>query len=184
MIKSYYIYTHARKNDGRVFYVGCATWQHKRRGEKSKYQRAYDFGQRTTAWFHESTNGVEVKIVFTTAERSKAFSVERQLIAKYGRADLGRGLLVNQTDGGAGAGGQIATEQSKRKKAISKIGRLNPMFGRTGALSSNRRQVSDISNARTYATVTEAANATGMPMKSLYNMLSGFRKNRTSLRFA
>lgn len=183
MIKNYYVYTHSRKSDGVVFYVGCATYNPKRRG-KDRYQRAYDFGQRTHAWRLEAQHGITTEIVFETEDRGTAFAKEIELISFYGRSDRCAGTLVNQCDGGAGAGGQVSTESSRVKKSLTKRGEKNPMFGRTGAAHPNSRKVKDTKSGTVYDSVQIAADANGLKMKTLYNRLAGHRPNTTSLEFA
>ena len=72
------------------------------------------------------------------------------------------------------------------RQNISKgvTGKANPMYGRTGAQSVRGRDVLDRSSGKIYPTVTMAAAASDMKMKTLYNMLSGHRPNTTELRFA
>lgn len=62
-------------------------------------------------------NGVEPIIEFLCKEIDEelAFLVEAEAIAKYGRKDLGKGPLLNLTDGGEGPSGQIFTEETKQK---------------------------------------------------------------------
>jgi hypothetical protein len=55
-----------------------------------------------------------VKIAETVSEQ-EAFDLEIELIAKYGRQDLGTGILRNQTDGGDGASGHIHSEEAIAK---------------------------------------------------------------------
>lgn len=51
--------------------------------------------------------------VFETEDEQAAFTKERELVALYGRRDLGTGTLFNRTDGGEGAAGAIRTEEEK-----------------------------------------------------------------------
>jgi hypothetical protein len=72
----------------------------------------------------------------------------------------------------------------KDKIRQTKYGENNPMFGRTGALSKVSRKVIDISTDIIYPSITDAADNNGLKMKTLYNMLSGHRPNKTTLKFA
>lgn len=181
MAKFYYVYTHHRADNGEVFYVGCAATQ-ERKGHGG-FGRAYDFKLRTRAWFEVAgrAGGVEVTIVARCAKRAEAFALERRLIARFGRMDRGLGLLVNQTDGGAGASGQIGTPESRRKKAIQKIGALNPMYGKESHLA---KRVRHRPSGREYRSITEAARALGYSMQGVANMLSGFRPNTADVEYA
>lgn len=54
-----------------------------------------------------------IEIVFETSVEQEAFDEEKRLIALYGRRDLGKGPLANQTDGGDGVRGFVPTEESR-----------------------------------------------------------------------
>lgn len=181
MTKRFYVYEH-RSLDGRVFYVGRGSTQN-RRGKRGPYQRAYDFGQRDEAWRKAAQGGVEVVIVAEFDDDDSAAAREAELVARYGRASEG-GCLTNHCRGGRGAPGQVNSEATRAKKAATKIGVQNPMHGRTGYLHHGRREVVDCTTGQKYPTVTAAAKALGMRMQTLHNMLTGFRPNGTSMRFA
>lgn len=59
----------------------------------------------------------------------------------------------------------------------------NYMRGRTGSAAPNRRAVVNTCTGERYPTVLIASQSAGLNMKTLYNMLSGHRPNRTPLRF-
>lgn len=50
-----------------------------------------------------------------TFDEKEAFEFETKLIAYYGRADTGVGILVNHADGGQGASGAIRTEEQNKE---------------------------------------------------------------------
>lgn len=67
----------------------------------------------------------------------------------------------------------------KERIAAGKMGALNPFYGKRTPIA---RKV--VGKGVEYASVSDAAAALGLKMKTLYNMLSGHRPNRTDLRFA
>ena len=63
------------------------------------------------------------KPIFTGTE-AECHAEEMQLIALYGRRDLGLGTLVNLTNGGEGVAGMIASEEMKAKLRASNVGKV------------------------------------------------------------
>ena len=70
------------------------------------------------------------------------------------------------------------------RTSIKKIGKLNPMYGKVGALHHNSRKVLNVVTGTMYDSVRVAAEANNYKMKTLYNWLSGHRLNPTKLEFA
>ncbi|NBV27993.1 hypothetical protein EBS02_03090 [bacterium] len=103
----FYVYMYLRKN-GTPYYVG-----------KGKGDRAFRTHNRRIRPPKDKS-----RIVFHTKDLSedKAFALEVELIAKYGRIDNGTGILRNLTDGGEGTSGLIMSDEfrAKHKEAMSK----------------------------------------------------------------
>ena len=93
-----YVYTYTRLDKNEVFYVGI--------GSDSKYKRAKNLSLRTD-YFKKIINKSKYKldIVFDDLSWEEACLKEIELIALYGRKDLGKGSLINFTDGGEGRKG-------------------------------------------------------------------------------
>ena len=179
-MKQYHTYLH-RSHDGRVFYVGCASAYIERESLLTRYQRAYAKSGHLPAWYESAGKGYSVEIIEHFTDRSAAFLAEKELIQKM--RECGE-PLVNVCDGGPGMPGAKDSDEVRRKKSITKIGELNPMYGKTGAAHPNSRKVLDATTGVVYDSVLLASEAHGLKMKTLYNWLSGHRPNPTKLEFA
>ena len=224
----YYVYRHVRSDTNEVFYVGKGT---NRRAPSSWFERPAAVCGRNKWWRNivAKTGPPIVEVVMCFGDEAACLAKERELIALYGRRDLGRGTLVNLTDGGDGTLGAVLPEESRRRlrerfsgpghpnwgkrlspetcrrKSLSmresphslrgkklpewwrrkissgKLGARNPFYGKPTPAS---RRVIDGATGQTHDSVARAAVAIGIRYQSLYDMLTGRRKNRTTLGFA
>ena len=64
------------------------------------------------------------RIVFEAAvDEAAAFAREKELVARYGRRDLGTGHLFNLTDGGDGTAGRKMPEHEKQQRSLAQKGK-------------------------------------------------------------
>ena len=105
------VYRH-RDNSNNVFYVGI--------GKNKK--RAFNYRNRSDFWKRYSKKyGVNAEIIAEDIDYDDAKDLEILLISEYGRRDLGKGMLVNMTDGGDGskeAAERFRKEAYKQRKPI------------------------------------------------------------------
>ena len=87
------VYQHRRNDTNEIFYIGIGKNKH-RAGKKTN---------RNSHW-HRIVNkyGFTKEILITNLTWEEAIKEEVRLIKKYGRKDLNKGSLVNQTNGGDG----------------------------------------------------------------------------------
>ena len=79
------VYEHVRNDTNEVFYVGIG----------KKIYRAYDKRKRTEFWKNIVKKvGYTINIIHNDIDYKDAIEIEKSLIAKYGRRDLGLGNLV------------------------------------------------------------------------------------------
>lgn len=78
--------------------------------------------------------GVEPIInVVDMPSEALAFQCEVDAIARFGRKDLGKGPLLNLTDGGEGTSGYIPSAETRKKKSVA-------MKGKTASLETRKKQ--------------------------------------------
>lgn len=122
----HFVYLHKRLTTLEVFYVGKGTMAPK---YPSPY-RALTTGRRNPLWQRtvSKDGGYIAEIVGYFSSEAESLQKEVELIACYGRRDLGRGLLSNLTDGGEGTSGHIASESLRKKRSL-RCGPLAPRWG-------------------------------------------------------
>ena len=110
-IYNYYVYAYINKRTGLPYYIG-----------KGKERRAFNNHGRV------SVPKDKRFIVFCETNLSNvgACAIERQLIQRFGRKDLGTGILLNMTPGGdSGLADQPRPEHVRNKISESLKGRAN-----------------------------------------------------------
>tara|TARA_R100000541_G_scaffold270_5_gene1058 strand:+ start:54 stop:449 length:396 start_codon:yes stop_codon:yes gene_type:complete len=87
------VYIHRKKSDDTIFYVGMG----------NSYRPNKKKGSRSVFWNRTVTkHGYYIEVLFDGLSTEEAFYIEKYLISKFGRRDLGLGDLVNMTNGGEG----------------------------------------------------------------------------------
>jgi hypothetical protein len=111
-----YLYRHIRLDTNSPFYIGI--------GSDNKYIRANESSNRNKWWKNISNKSkIDVQIMLDDLTWEEACEKEKEFIALYGRKDLGKGNLVNLTDGGEGCLGRIMTAECIAKIAESNRGK-------------------------------------------------------------
>lgn len=127
---NFYIYQLRVEGEDLPFYIGKSFKGSKRLiehlsdarslGPKGKRMKSYKIKK---AWREGKRILEETLAVVGTEEL--AHLLETELIKKYGRRDIGTGVLCNHTDGGEGVIGQVMSAETRNKMSTSKIGNKN-----------------------------------------------------------
>ena len=137
------VYEHIRNDTNEVFYVGI--------GEEEK--RAFNKHHRSPYWKHIVNKvGYSVNIIYKDIDWEDACKIEKLLIEKYGRKDLGLGNLVNMTDGGEGGSGVVVSEETRGKLSEGKKGNTN-MLGKTQS-KETRKKIGEANKGKTHSEET------------------------------
>jgi len=87
------VYQHRRNDNNEVFYIGIG----------NDVFRAGRTANRNKEWYKiKKEFGFNYEILISGISRKDAFDIEKGLIEYYGRKDMKKGNLVNQTRGGDG----------------------------------------------------------------------------------
>ena len=113
-MKIFYAYLWLRE-DGTPYYVG--------KGSGNRAFRRHGHQGR----LHTPKDRSRI-LLFVRASEADAFATERELIANWGRKNLGTGMLHNQTDGGEGPAGRKISKEARRNMSLAKKGK--PFAGR------------------------------------------------------
>lgn len=123
------IYRHIRLDTNEVFYIGIGVKEKRSRSKygRNKYWKAI-----------VDKHGYEIQVIKRNLSYNDACECERILIDWYGRKDLGKGNLVNLTNGGDTTEGYIFSQKTKNKIGLANIGRkhsleINKKKGRIGS---------------------------------------------------
>lgn len=119
--KRFYVYVLTRPS-GEPFYVGKGSGDRIAKHELEAAKVCLDGHRlRVIRSILHAGGSIGYEIAGTFDSENEAFDKERDLISAIGRLDLGRGPLVNYTDGGEGASNPSAATIEKRAKKLKKL---------------------------------------------------------------
>jgi hypothetical protein len=125
-MNKYYVYAYMRE-DGTPYYIGKGcdrrAWEQHRVGGKG---------------VHTPTDYKRIVLLHEDLTEVDAFSLEIELIEKYGRQDLGTGILKNRTNGGEGSSG--TSPETNWKKGSSRRGKETSIETRIKISEANRKR--------------------------------------------
>jgi hypothetical protein len=112
-----YIYYDPSRNNEPIYIGkggGKRVWSHL----SSKQQTPFVYRLR----YMKKNDIVPIIGIYAGLDEEFAHLLEMELIAKFGRKDLGKGPLLNLTDGGEGQTGMVHTVETRKKMSKSHIG--------------------------------------------------------------
>lgn len=173
MIKNegkHYLYRHIRLDKNEPFYIGIGTKQ-----KHSDYPRANFTTNRKTSWKNiTNKTDYEIEILLESDDYEFIKQKEIEFIALYGRRDLGKGTLVNHTDGGEGTKGWIPSEETRDKIRKAHDGK------RFRGDNHNAKKVIDISTGKIYPCSKDASEELGYNNSTFKSYLNGGLWNKTT----
>ena len=104
---NFYVYAWLRET-GEPFYIG------KGFGKRAEALRRNKFVRNIFAKMQRDGNESSIVYLHEGLNEERAFELEKQEIAKWGRRDIGTGCLANLTDGGEGACGLVLSAASRK----------------------------------------------------------------------
>jgi hypothetical protein len=114
----FYVYAWLRP-DGKPFYIGKG-----RRGRDRSEKTNNSLFMRTLAKLRRSGHEPVVVRLHECLDEKEAHRLECLEIAKYGRRNIGTGILTNLTDGGEGVAGWVPSEETRAKLRLAHTGKV------------------------------------------------------------
>lgn len=132
---NHYLYRHIRLDKNKPFYIGIGTkTKYNSSNFVTEYGRAFNKNKRSNDWkelFNDINENYEVEILLESDDYDYIKQKEIEFISLHGRRNLGKGTLVNLTDGGEGTKGVIKSQETLIKMSLLFMGENNPFFGKT-----------------------------------------------------
>ena len=124
-MENYYTYIYYDPSrDNEPIYVGkgkdARAWSH------LKCKKSHPFYNRLRKMLKD--NIVPIIGIYAGLDEEFALLLEQELISQFGRKDLGKGPLLNLTDGGGGISN--VSEETKKKMSESHMGHIGAMTGK------------------------------------------------------
>ncbi len=116
MANIFYVYGFLRETDNTPYYIG-----------KGKGNRAYS----KERGVNPPKNKDKIVFLRQRLTEEKAFEWEMFYIKRYGRKDIGTGILRNRTNGGEGASGAVRSKETRQKMGDAQRGEKNHRFGKS-----------------------------------------------------
>lgn len=141
---TYIYYDPSRLNEPIYVGKGCneRAWQHLKSKRKSPFIQRLQFMKK---------NGVTPIIgIYSDIDEELSLLIEEELILKFGRKDLGKGPLLNLTDGGEGTSGFKWSSESRKAHSMNRSGSKNPMYKIKHSDNSKKKIGSSQPSSRNY----------------------------------
>lgn len=147
----FYVYLYVDPNSRQPFYVGKGTRARLRRHlheAAHQMKTGKTLSPKSKKIMELWKNGTEPVILkaFETSNEEIAYDLEKKVIAFFGRHDLGRGTLLNQTDGGNGLRARLFTPEQRERCRQRMLGAGSPTYG-VGHTEEARRKISEAKRA-------------------------------------
>lgn len=126
--------------DYEPFYVG--------KGSKGRYHSSYKrnrFCNNKIKKIEKSGLKIIYNFTYKNITETDSYNKEIELIKIIGRKDLGLGPLTNLSDGGKG--GNVLTDEMKKKYSIANTGNGNPFYGKHHS-EETKRKISEAAKGR------------------------------------
>lgn len=181
----YYIYFHINPLKNEIFYVG-----------KGYGNRSHSKHSRNKFWNHTINKYKTfcVDIIENGLSENEAYKREKYWIDRIGRRDLGKGTLVNMTNGGEGTSGYKVSGETKKKMSLSTIKKYKNNKDIAKKISKtlkdkkiNCKKINmldlDGKILKTFDSITQASNEMGFNSRAINNCLKGRTKKSSGYKW-